>query len=273
MDTKSTAIDGADASEVKTCCAAAYQSDWAKLILGDSFHPGGMALTERLGHLLHLAPGVRVLDVAAGKGTSAVFLAKQFGCEVVGVDYGGDSIREATAAAAAAGVEHLTRFEQGDAERLPVADGTFDAIICECAFCTFPDKPTAATEFQRVLRPGGMVGLSDLTHRGDAIPPDLQGLLAWVACIADAQPIDEYARYLTTAGLRVDLVEPHDEALDEMVQGIRTKLLGAELLVKLKRVELPGADFEQARTVARAAAQAVKDGLFGYAILTATKPD
>ena len=35
--------------EVKSCCAALYSSDWARLLLGDSFHPGGLALTERLG--------------------------------------------------------------------------------------------------------------------------------------------------------------------------------------------------------------------------------
>ena len=261
----------ADASELKTCCAAAYQSDWARLLLGDSFHPGGLALTERLGGLLGLGPGQRVLDVAAGQGASAIFLAQRFGCAVVGVDYGGDSMRKATEAAARAGMADLVSFEQGDAERLSFADGVFDALICECAFCTFPDKRAAASEFRRVLRPGGQVGLSDLTRAG-AVPPDLQGLLAWIACIAAAQPLDEYARYLTDAGLAVGLVEPHDDALGSLVQEIRTKLLGAELLVKLKKLDLPTANFEQAKALARAAAEAVKAGRFGYATLLAPKP-
>ena len=272
MDAETTGVAGGDAASVKACCAAAYQSDWARLLLGDSFHPGGVALTARLGHLLCLAPGVRVLDVASGKGTSAIALARQFGCEVTGIDYGAHSIRAATAAAAAGSVAHLTHFEQGDAECLPVADGAFDAIICECAFCTFPDKAAAAREFARALRPGGMLAMSDLTRRGDSIPPELQGLLAWVACIAAARPVGEYERALSDAGLRMVGIEPHDEALIELVRGIRARLLGAELLARLKRVELPGADFAQARTVARAAAQAVQDGLFGYAIITANKP-
>ena len=42
----------------------------------------------------------------------------------------------------------------------------FDAIICECAFCTSPDKPAAAAEFARVIRRGGRVGLSNLTRIG-----------------------------------------------------------------------------------------------------------
>ena len=265
------ARDGVDAANVKFCCAAAYASDWARLLLGDSFHPGGLTLTERLGALLGLGPGLRVLDVAAGKGTSAIHLARTFGCAVVGVEYGGDAVAAATRAAAAAGVAHLTRFERGDAERLTAPDASFDAVICECAFCTFPDKRAAAAELARVLRPGGRVGLSDLTRSG-AIPADLRGLLAWIACIADAQPLGEYQRYLTEVGLAVETVEEHDAALAELVRDIRMKLMGAELLVKLKKVDAPGVDFEEARTMARAAADAVRAGRFGYALVTATKP-
>ena len=129
---------------VKQCCARLYESDFAKLLLGDSFHPGGVQLTERLGTLLGLTPQSRVLDVASGKGTSALFLAERFGCEVVGIDYSGRNVEEANAAAAAKGLSRACSFRAGDAERLPVADASFDAIICECAFCTFPDKPAAA---------------------------------------------------------------------------------------------------------------------------------
>ncbi len=263
---------GNDASEVKICCAPAYQSDWARLLLGDSFHPGGLDLTERLGMALQLAPGMRVLDVASGKGASAIYLAMRFGCEVVGVDYGAESVREATAAAETAGLSHLLRFERGDAEQLPAPAASFDAIICECAFCTFPDKPTAAAEFARTLRPGGRVGLSDLTRAG-ALPDELRGLLAWIACIADAQPLDEYQRYLTEAGLTVDLVEIHDDALATMAQDIRAKLMGAELLLKLKRIDAPGVNFDEARAMARAATKAIEARQFGYALLWATRPE
>src|SRR5207253_1396646 len=106
---------------------------------------------------------------------------------------------------------------------LPFADSSFDAVICECAFCTFPDKSAAANEFARVLRSGGTVGISDLT-RGAVLPKELDGLLAWIACIADAQPIKNYIEQLDAAGLRVKLTESHDEALLEMVHQVRTKL-------------------------------------------------
>ncbi len=258
-------------SAIKFCCAAAYQSEWARVLLGDSFHPGGVALTEHLGRLLALAPGTRVLDVASGQGASALHLARVFGCEVVGVEYGAGSVRVANDAVEAASLAHLARFEQGDAERLLAPDASFDAVICECAFCTFPDKAAAAREFVRVLRPGGQVGLSDLTRSGE-VPAELRGLLAWIACIADAQPLGDYARYLTGAGLVVTRQEPHDDALRSLVRDLRARLLGAELLVKLKRFDLPGADFAEAQAMARAADRAVQGGLFGYALVTATKP-
>jgi ubiquinone/menaquinone biosynthesis C-methylase UbiE len=260
------------AEEVKSCCASLYESDWARLLLGDSFHPGGVALTKHLGATLGLRPGLRVLDVASGKGTSAIALAQEFGCAVVGVDLGPANVRDATAAAERAGLGDAVRFERGDAERLPFDDASFDAVICECAFCTFPDKRAAAGEFARVLRPGGRVGLSDLTRAG-AVPPELAGLLAWVACIADARPLDEYVDYLAGVGLTVGTVEPHDAALSQLVQGIRTKLLGAELLVKLKKLTLPAEiDFEAAKGMVRAAATAIGEGKLGYAIVTATRP-
>jgi hypothetical protein len=123
----------------------------------------------------------------------------------------------------------------------------------------------------RVLKPGGRVGLSDLTRLGD-VPEELQGLLLWIACIADAQPVDDYARYLTQAGFVVDLIEAHDEALYEMAQQIRGKLLGAELLVRLKKLDLPASlDFTQAKSLAKAAIAAIQMNQFGYVVMRAHK--
>ena len=260
----------ADSAILKTCCANLYESDWAQLLLGGSFHPGGLALTERLGTLLHLQPGHRVLDVASGKGTSAIHIAQRFGCDVVGVDYSARSVEDGIVASVNVGVSDRVRFKRGDAETLPFGDAEFDAVICECAFCTFPDKCAAASEFARVLKPSGRVGLSDLT-RSSPLANELDSLFAWIACIADARPVDQYAAYLQSAGFTIEHVELHDEALAETVRGIRAKLLGAELLAKLKRIDLPGADLEQAQRIARVAANAVLEGKLGYAVMIGDK--
>lgn len=256
--------------DLKSCCATLYESDMARILLGDSFHPGGLRLTRRLGEKLGLRAGQRVLDVASGKGESAIFLAQTFGCEVVGVDFGAENVKQASARSEEAKIGHLVSFRQGDAEKIDFPDASFDAVICECAFCTFPDKTAAASEFVRVLKPGGKVGLSDLT-RATTLPPELTGLLAWVACIADARPVGEYAGYLETAGMGGIEIEPHDEALAEMVRDIQAKLLGAELMSKLKKLDLGGIDFAQAKSMARAASDAVRGKTLGYAIVSAQR--
>jgi arsenite methyltransferase len=256
---------------MKSCCAQLYESDYAKLLLGDSFHPGGMALTERLGQILGLGPGKRLLDVASGKGTSLLHLAEKFGCEAVGIDYGGENVRDGNARAAEKGLSGRVSFVQGDAERLPFDDASFDAVICECAYCTFPDKSRAASEFSRVLRPGGRVGLSDLTRNGP-LDSGLESLLAWIACIADAQPVNAYATFLQNAGFRADVIEPHDDALTDLVNQIRLKLMGAEIMVALKKIELPNVDFVKAKQMATDASESIRQGRLGYAIISAVKP-
>jgi arsenite methyltransferase len=260
-----------DAVALKQCCARLYESDLARMFLGDSFHPGGIRLTARIGELLNLAQGSRVLDVACGNGAAAFFLAEHFGCHVVGIDYSSQHVAGARQLAAAKGLSPLIQFESGDAESLPFSDGTFDAVICECAFCTFPNKAGAAREFERVLGPRGRVGLSDIT-RGPALPEELNSLLAWLACIADAQPVEAYAEYLRCADLKIENIELHDEALTEMVQQIGVKLLGARVLAGLNKIALPGIDLTAAEQMARSALAAIQKGQLGYAVLIAAKP-
>jgi len=258
------------AADLKACCADFYASDWVRLLLGDSLHPGGLALTRRLGTLLGLKAGDRVLDVACGGGASAIELARTFDSRVLGVDYSTESVRAAAASAAEAGLSGSLDFMVGDAEGLAVEDDRFDVVVCECALCTFPDKNAAVREFERVLAVNGRVGIGDIVRSGP-LPPELDTLLARVACLADARPLDEYTRLLEDVGFRVIAAERHDEALTSMVDDIRGRLLAAEPVVKLARVELPRAHFEQAKALAKSAAAAVFDGRLGYVLLTAAK--
>src|SRR3990172_8586282 len=121
---------------IKFCCARFYASEAARLLLGGSLHPGGDQLSLRLGRALHLSAGDVVLDLACGNGHTAILLAREFGCSVVGVDYSAENIRAATAAALAAGLEQRAAFFQGDAEALALAAGAFVALVCECSFST-----------------------------------------------------------------------------------------------------------------------------------------
>ena len=104
------------------------------------------------------------------------------------------------------------------------------------------------------------------------LPPELDGLLAWISCIADAQPIENYTNWFRSAGLVPLIAECHDDALVEMVGQVQTKLLGIEIMNGLKKANLPGLDLTNAKEMAKAALSAVQQGQLGYAIITAEKP-
>ena len=266
-----------DAGHAKACCAAAYDSDLVALVLGESYHPGGAALTRRLAGHLSLAPGERVLDVASGPGGTALLLAREHGVSVDGVDLGEKNLARARAAAQAAGLDGRARFHPGDAERLPFGDGVFDAVVCECAFCTFPGKQAAAAEFARVLRPGGRLGITDVTLVPGRLDERLAGLAGWVACLADARPLEDYEQFLAGARLRVTRAERHDGALAGMIDQIEASLRA--LLIARRAAPCPGApaalDQVDAGVVLEMtvlAREAVSAGTLGYALLVAGKP-
>jgi arsenite methyltransferase len=213
-----------DAESVKACCASFYGVDAVTLLLGESYHPGGATLTRRLADRLGLRTGERVLDVAAGIGTSAMLLATEHDVDVLGIDLGSTQVARATARAEHAGLTSRVCFQIGDAERLPVDDASVDAAICECSFCTFPDKTVAATEFARVLRPDGRLGITDVWLDPDRLDPELRGLAGRVACLADARPIAELTATLGRAGFTVAHLERHDQALADTIDQITTRL-------------------------------------------------
>ncbi|MFI7140860.1 class I SAM-dependent methyltransferase [Streptomyces massasporeus] len=256
--------------EIKSCCADAYSKDIVAMLLGDSYHPGGTALTRRLADRLGLAPGRRVLDVASGRGTTALLLADAYGVRADGVDYAPANTALAQGAAEAAGLADRAVFTTGDAERLPYEQGVFDAVVCECALCTFPDKAQAAAEFARVLRPGGRVGITDVTAAPDRLPPELSGLGARIACVADARPLAEYADILDDAGLRTITTERHDAAMLRMIDQIEARLNLLRITAPARLAEA-GVDVDAAPAVLSAARTAVAGGTLGYSLLTAVK--
>ncbi|MDS1271865.1 methyltransferase domain-containing protein [Lipingzhangella sp. LS1_29] len=259
------------AEALKSCCASAYGHDAVRLLLGDSYHPGGLSLTRQLATQLTLDRGQRVLDVAAGSGTSARLLAVEHGVHVDGVDLGAATVERAQTATEQAGLAHQVRIAVGDAESLRAASGSYDAVLCECAFCTFPDKPRAAAEFARVLRSGGRIGITDVTVDPGGLPDILAGVTGWIACIADARPAEEYVRLFTEAGLRLVHTERHDAALAELVDRIDARLRVLHMTAPA-RLDAAGVDVQAVVPYLDAARRAVQDGSLGYALVVAEKP-
>jgi len=111
-----------------------------------------------------LKPGERVLDLGCGAGTDSLIAAQMVGSEgsVVGIDMTAEMLDKARAAAVVLGAENV-EFVEGEVERLPFADGSFDVVISNGVIDLVPDKDAVFSEIHRVLRPGGRIQIADVT--------------------------------------------------------------------------------------------------------------
>ena len=255
----------------RACCADFYQSEAVRLLVGDSFHPGGESLTRVLAERMRLGPGDRVLDVGCGRGASALLLAREWGCRVVGIDFGEQNLEEASRAAADAGLAERATFRSGEAEALAFADGAFDAVICECVLSTFPDKVTPLQEMRRVLAAKGRLGITDVTLRGD-LPEELQGIAGRVACIGGALSQEGYVGLLEALDVGSVVAEEHSWAVADMLKDLQGKLLLARMASTMGALELPEADLATGQRLLGVAEAQVSAGNLGYGLFVAVAP-
>ena len=147
-----------DLSAVKTRQQAAWSSgDYATV--GTTLQIVGETLCEAL----DLRAGQKVLDVAAGNGNVTLAAARRW-CEVLSTDYVPALLERGRERAAA---ERLAiEFREADAEALPFADASFDAVVSTFGVMFTADQDKAAAELVRVCKPGGKIGLANWTPDG-----------------------------------------------------------------------------------------------------------
>jgi ubiquinone/menaquinone biosynthesis C-methylase UbiE len=149
------APDAVDLGAVKARQRAAWSTgDYA--VVGTTLQIVGEGLCEAL----DLRAGARVLDVAAGNGNASLAAARRW-CDVTSTDYVAAWLEAGRRRAAAEG--HVVTFKEADAEDLPFADASFDAVVSTFGVMFTPDQERAARELTRVCRSGGRIGLANWT--------------------------------------------------------------------------------------------------------------
>jgi arsenite methyltransferase len=111
-----------------------------------------------------LRPGERVLDLGSGAGTDSLVAAQMVGesGSVTGIDMTPEMLGKARGAAEQMGASNL-EFVEGEVERLPFPDASFDVVISNGVIDLVPDKEAVFSEIHRVLVPGGRIQIADVT--------------------------------------------------------------------------------------------------------------
>ncbi|MEG9499671.1 class I SAM-dependent methyltransferase [Mannheimia indoligenes] len=124
--------------------------------------PGGKLATDWLIGSGDFSKDKKVLEVACNMGTTAIQLAKQFECQIIGIDLDEDTLEKARENIKDQEVEHLVQVQKANATKLPFEDESFDIVINEAMLTMLPQevKEKAIREYFRVLKPNGFL----LTH-------------------------------------------------------------------------------------------------------------
>jgi arsenite methyltransferase len=186
-----------------------YELQALRNITGSVIRPGGFQLTDRGLACCGLVPGTRVLDIGCGTGAAVDYVRRQHGLAAVGLDFSAVLLKEGSRTY---GESSLVR---GRAEQLPVADGRFGAVLCECMLSLCPDPLIVLREAWRALQPRGFLVVTDVYSRGADVvictgKPSVHG------CLQGAVDRPSVENRITAAGYDLLLWEDHSVLLKQL---------------------------------------------------------
>jgi SAM-dependent methyltransferase len=176
----------------------------------DQFHTRGLEATAELARLTELRPDMQVLDVGAGIGGPARFIADKFGCVVTGVDLSEAFVDAARYLAERTGQAEQVTFITANALELPFGDAAFDAIFLQHVAMNIGDRAGLYREMRRVLKQKGRFATFDVVLKdGDPTYP-----LPWSSSAEGSflMTADDTRRAIEAAGFRSLLFRDDSEA-------------------------------------------------------------
>lgn len=185
-------------------------------------------MADRVGPL---TAQTRVLDMGAGYGGAARYLAKTFGCQVVALNLSEVENARDRDMNAQQGLDHLITVVDGSFDQVPDGDASFDVVWSQDAILHSDDREKVLAEVARVLKPGGGFVFTDPMQADDADAEQLQPIYDRIHLTSLASP-GFYDRVGAEQGLELVGFEPHTEQLTRHYGRVLAELADREQEVR-----------------------------------------
>jgi len=172
----------------------------------DMDHYDGVEATDTLARAAGITASSHVLDVAAGMGGPARYLAHNYNCQVTGIDLTESRVQGAIRLTEMTKLSDRVGFRVANALENPFPDKSFDVVIGQEAWCHIPDKQRLVSECVRVTRIGGCLSFTDILERHGLEPQDRAEMGQGMGYV-DLGTLADYQRFLEAAGCVVEEVE------------------------------------------------------------------
>jgi arsenite methyltransferase len=135
-----------------------YNHPIEKQFTDSIIRPGGIKLTAQLLEIAGLSEGATIVDIGCGTGVTVEYLLK-LGYQAIGIDQSVSLLNEGLSR------QPTLNLIKAKAEELPFANTSFDAVLGECSLSIMEHKRDVLQECNRILKPSGMLILSDIYMR------------------------------------------------------------------------------------------------------------
>lgn len=164
--------------------------------------PGGVAATDWLIRHAKLCKDSRVLEVACNMCTTSIQLAREYKCQITGIDMDPRALEKAEKNIRDANLEGYIQVRQANAMKLPFEDNSFDVVINEAMLTMLNQaaKQKAVAEYYRVLKPGGVLLTHDITFAKDNMTGELAELRRTIHINVEPLPVAEWEGLFNSTG-------------------------------------------------------------------------
>ncbi len=179
----------------------------------EGIRPGGLDLTRRGRALAKLKAGCRVLDIGCGTGVTVGHLVRENKIQAVGIDLSSALVAQGRAR------DPALPLAVGEAEALPYADESFDGVFLECTLSLVKEHAPVFSECHRVLKPLGVIILTDLYARRPTAIDKLRSLSVH-SCLKGAVDKDRLVHECMVAGFETVCWEDQSVVLRQFAVNI-----------------------------------------------------